>query len=65
LVSYFASHLALRTAIRQVDTGKIYIGKVGGVYDIATAVLNGLGAVLFLAGVILIVDFAYLNLEVP
>lgn len=65
LVSYFASHLALRRAIRQVDTGEIYTGKIGGAYDFATAVLNGLGAALFLSGVILIVAFAYLNLEVP
>jgi hypothetical protein len=65
LVSYFASHLALRRAIRQVDTGEIYNERVGGIYDLATAVLNGLGAVLFVAGVILITCFAYANLEMP
>lgn len=64
LFSYFASHLALRRSIRQVDTGQIYIGRVGGIYDLATAILNALGALLFFTGVILIVVFVYLNLEV-
>lgn len=65
LVSYFASHLALRKTIKQVDAGQIYNARVGGAYDLATAALNGLGALLFIGGVILVVYFAYLNLEVP
>lgn len=47
-----------------MDTGQIYIGRVGGIYDLATAILNALGALLFFTGVILIVVFVYLNLEV-
>jgi hypothetical protein len=64
LASYFASHLALRKAVKQVDSGLPKHGRVGGIYDLITANLNALGAVLFLVGVILIIAFAYFNVGV-
>jgi hypothetical protein len=63
LCSFFLSHLSLRRAINQVDTGKAYDEHVGGRYDFATAILNILGGVLFFLGVILIVLFVWYNLE--
>lgn len=65
LASYFLSHLALRKAIKQVDSGLPKGERVGGVYDLFTAYLNALGAILFLVGVMLIIAFAHFNLEVP
>jgi hypothetical protein len=62
LTSYFCSHLALRKAIKQVDDNKIYNERPGGLYDKFTAVLNGLGGILFLAGVILIICFISQNI---
>lgn len=64
LFSFFASNLALRRAITQVDAEKTYVERVGGKFDLITAVLNVLGGVLFLAGVILIAFLVWYNLEV-
>ncbi len=62
LFSYFFSHLALRKAISQVDNGEIRRRKPGGIYDKVTALLNGAGAVLFMAGVVFMIVFAIANL---
>jgi len=62
LLSYFSSHLALRWAIKQVDNKNIYNERPGGCYDRITAVLNGLGVLLFIVGVILIICFISQNL---
>jgi hypothetical protein len=71
LASYFLSHLALREAIKQFDTavknlnvGEIYSQRPGGWYSLITAILNVIGGILFLAGVILIAIFVWYNLEV-
>lgn len=61
LASYYMSHLALREAITQVDKGTIYGQTPGGRYASATAVLNAVGAVLFLFGVLSITLFASSN----
>jgi len=63
LASYYASHLALRRAIRQIDEGTIRNQKPGGVFRNFTAILNAAGAVLFLVGVFAIVLFANANLK--
>lgn len=63
LVSYFLSHLALRHAIAQVDTDSIYSKRPGGLFAQSTAILNALGAILFLLGVCLITAFASANLS--
>jgi hypothetical protein len=63
LASYYASHLALRRAIRQVDDGTIRKQKPGGAFGRLTALLNAAGALLFLVGVFAIVFFANANLK--
>ena len=63
LASYYVSHLALRTAIRQIDNNTIRSEKAGGWYRTATAILNAAGAVLFLVGVCAITLFANANLK--
>jgi hypothetical protein len=63
LLSYYTSNLALRKAIKQVDEGKIYDERPGKCFDVITAVLNLLGAILFFAGVVLITIFVAFNLK--
>ncbi|HLX80602.1 MAG TPA: hypothetical protein VKS43_08460 [Burkholderiales bacterium] len=63
LTSYYLSHLALRRAIEQVDDGTIYQQRPGGAFARWTALLNAVGAILFLAGVCFITAFANFNLS--
>jgi len=63
LFSFFTSNLALRKAIKQVDTDTIYEERVGGGFDTITIILNGLGGVLFFTGLILQVIFVGFNLR--
>jgi len=63
LISYYTSHLALRKAIKQVDTNEIRKVQPGGKADRVTAICNGLGAALFFIGVVLISIFVWQNLE--
>ncbi len=63
LMSFFASHMALRRAISQVDDGTIYKAKPGGTMAVVTATLNVFGVVLFVVGVICITVFASANLR--
>jgi len=63
LASYYASHLALREAINQIDKKTIRNGRPGGAYNLITACLNAAGAVLFLIGVLAITLFANANLK--
>lgn len=63
LTSYYLSHLALRSAISQIDDGTIFKQKPGGVFASLTAILNAAGAVLFLVGVCCITIFAGANLS--
>ena len=62
LASFYVSHLALRTAIAQIDSERIRQERPGGRYDELTAALNAVGGLLFLAGVILVVLFVSRNL---
>ncbi len=62
LASYYFSHMALRTAITQVDDESIYIRRPGGAYAVLTFVCNAAGGLLFLFGVILIAVFVSANL---
>jgi hypothetical protein len=64
LFSFFASNLALRRAIAQVDSDKAYVESIGGILSKITAILNVLGGILFFAGVIFIALFVMYNLEV-
>lgn len=63
LASYYASHLALRKTIKQIDLSTIRNERPGGVYSYVTAGLNATGAVLFLVGVCTITLFANANLK--
>ena len=63
LTSYYLSHLALRRAISQVDEGTIYQQPPGGDFARWTAILNAIGAILFLLGVCSITIFAGTNLS--
>lgn len=63
LSSFFVSDMALRRAIKQVDAGLIYEQRRGGWLDYLTAVLNALGGLLFLAGVVIMSLFIWFNLE--
>lgn len=63
LFSYYMSHLALRKAIKQVDSGSIRNSKPGGMADTITAICNALGGILFINGVIFIGIFVWQNME--
>lgn len=63
LASFFLSQLALRAAIRQLNAGKIYDSRPGGVFATATAVLNVSGGILFFVGVCLMTTFAGINIK--
>ena len=63
LASYYASHLALRKAIKQIDSKTIRTEKAGGWFRPVTATLNAAGAILFLVGVCTITLFANANLK--
>lgn len=63
LVSFYLSHLALRAAIKQVDTGTLQGKKAGGGFATATSVLNVSGATAFFVGVVLMTCFAGSNLK--
>jgi hypothetical protein len=60
LGSYFTSHLALRRAITDFDSGRSY-ERPGGCYDVITLVLNAVGGLLFLVGVVLVAVFVWRN----
>ena len=62
LYSFYSSTSALRKAIVQLDDGTIGKQHPGGVYDLATAVLNAASGLFFLAGTFLFVYFAYVNM---
>ncbi len=62
LVSFYLSHQAFRSAINQVDTGKLD-EPIGGLYTRLTDIATIIGGVLFISGVILIVIFARYNLR--
>ena len=61
LASFYSSHLALRETIKQVDEGKIDDEKPGGAYSTVTAVLNLIGGILFLLGVMFMIFFVSAN----
>jgi len=63
LFSFYLSHHALRTAIRQVDAETIHKRTPGGCASCVISVLNVTTGVLFLVGVILIVLFVSYNLR--
>lgn len=64
LASYYLSRLALQKAIKQIDDKTIYQSRAGGSYALATAILNALGAILFLIGVCFMTAFASTNLSI-
>ena len=61
LLSFFLSQRSLRSAIKQVDEKLIYMGKPGGAYSAATSVLNVLGGLLFIIGLICLGTFVTWN----
>jgi hypothetical protein len=62
LYSFYASNLALRKALLQLDAQTIGQQRPGGAFDILTAILNFAAGALFLVGILLFVIFAFANL---
>ena len=63
LVSHLTSHWAHKRTVRQVNTGTIRSERPGGFWSPATSFLNIAAAVLYLAGLILLVLFAKANFQ--
>lgn len=61
LCSHYFSVLATRTAIKQVDAGKIYEHAPGKGFGTVTDWLNALGGLAFIGGLVLIALFANAN----
>ncbi len=62
LASYYTSHLSLRNVIKKIDAGEAQAPRLGGFADWMTAILNALGGILFVAGVVLMSIFIKINL---
>ena len=62
LFSFFASNLALRRAVIQLDNETIEDEQPGGALDIFTAVLNAASGGFFLVGISFFVYFGYKNI---
>ena len=69
LTSFYVSRQALRKAINQVDqaitqadTERIYSQTPGGFYSTLTAILNALGGIFFVSGVVSLVIFVARNI---
>ena len=62
LASFYVSRLALKKAIKQVDTGMILTEKPGGIYTYIINCLNVIGGILFVIGVILMISFSSANI---
>lgn len=62
LFAFYFGQLAYRKAITQVDNRTIKSENVGGIYGAIVSVLNAVGAVSFLLGVITIIIFSIKNL---
>jgi len=63
LASHYFSALALRKAVRQTDKAKIDVERPGGSYDVAVGVLNALGGIGFLVGVLFTIFFVTANVR--
>lgn len=63
LSSFYVSHLALRTAITQVDNDNIYAQTPGGIFATLTKLLNAASGLLFLAGFVFMLAFVSNNME--
>lgn len=63
LVSYYSSQLTLNRAINQIDSGT-RSARPGGLFRMLTLILNAVGGLLFLTGLILLIVFVSGNLEV-
>lgn len=62
LLSFYFSILAMRKAIDQIDEGANNIKKPGGWFDSVTGILNAVGGLFFIAGVILAAIFIRQNI---
>jgi len=63
LFSHLTSHAALRTAVRQLDAETLWDERPGGWSDVLTKIYNVLGGVMFVAGIVLVARFVWLNLQ--
>lgn len=61
VASHFTSHIALRRAIRELDADGVVKGP-GRYFDRITGILNAIGGLLFLAGVLSVTRFVWRNL---
>lgn len=64
LLAYYLSPLAMRKAIAQLDKGTIRTERQGGYFDRILPWLNAAGGLLFIAGVLVMGWFVYLNMRV-
>ncbi len=64
LLSFYLSHIAMKKTIKQVDDGVIYDETPGGCYTCIISILNAVDGLFFIAGVILVMVFAVVNLNV-
>jgi hypothetical protein len=63
LLSFWSSQRAFRRAIIDVDSGRVYDGRPGAVWDHVTAALNTFSGVLFLVGLVFVILFVSNNLR--
>jgi len=66
LASFYFSHIALRKTIKQIDenTESLYKKTPGGVFTRVTQVLNALGGLLFLTGVVSMTVFILVSYNI-
>lgn len=62
LISFYSSTFALRKAIKRFDDGNIQKIEAGDWRDSVTGILNAIGGITFVVGVVLAAIFTYLNL---
>jgi len=62
LLAFYFGTSAYRYAIKKLDEGKLDSKNPGGIFSSITNILNIVGGVSFIVGVILFVRFAYHNL---
>ena len=63
LLSFYLSHIAMKKTIKQVDDGVIYNETPGGCYTCIISILNAVDGLFFIVGVILVMVFAIVNLN--
>lgn len=63
VASFYLSHLAMRKAMRDLNANKLNYANPGGAYDTAIKILNPIGGILFLAGIVGLILFVNANVS--